>query len=114
MKDAEKVLVQLACLQLGIVPVDDPERAVKEALAQMPPEEAHKAKRKFRKVWRQALRRRQGNKSERNKRIDRHYVHRQLGGPPAANEIKNRRHMVLMWLVEQLEPMLKALPLSSM
>ena len=113
MRDAERMLVQLACLQLGIVPVDDPHQAVKDTLAKMAPDEARKTKRKFRKVWRQALHNKLGNKTERNKLRERRFIHRWLGHAPVAREVLHRRYLVLGWLLKQLEPMLKAAPLSS-
>lgn len=110
MKDAERLLVQLACIQLGIVPVDDAERAAKGALDKMSPNEAFRTKRKFRKVWRQALRQTQGNMSERNKQRIKKFVNCRRGSSPAANEIRRRRYMVLAWLRDQLKPVLNAMP----
>lgn len=41
-------------LEMGIVPIESPTKDVRTALESLTPEEARKAKRKFRKLWRKA------------------------------------------------------------
>lgn len=94
MKDAQRVLVQLASLQLGIIPVDDPELPVKKALMRMKYEEALKTRRKFRKTWRQAQK----------------LLGKTLYVPGV---IKHRRYMVLEMLHRQIDPLIEALPQTT-
>lgn len=97
MRDVERMLVQLACLRLNIVPVDHPEHAVADVLAKMPPEEALKARRKFRKVWRCAF------KTKQRKNKQGRCLH-------VLNEMRHRRYIVLNWLLRQMKPMLDSMP----
>lgn len=106
LNDAERVLVQMACLQLGIPPVDDPFQAVRATLAKMSTEDALKARRKFRKLWKTALRHKQGNKTELNKKKIKRCVQHFPGSGPVGYELKFRRLLVLNWLLKQVRPML--------
>jgi hypothetical protein len=56
MKDIEKALVHLVMLSRGIVPMINTSHDISRALSQLPPEEALKMRRKFRKLWRAAMR----------------------------------------------------------
>lgn len=49
------VLRSTAYHNLGIVPITDTSSDVNQVLAQLPPEEARKMRRKFRKLWRAAV-----------------------------------------------------------
>jgi hypothetical protein len=84
-------------MQLGIVSVENPECAVTDILAKMSPEEAFKAKRKFRKVWRRMLKSKQ-------------HINRRGPLPRFINAMKNRRFIVLNWLLRQMEPLLDTIP----
>lgn len=55
----EKTLLQNAMFQLGIVPIEDPSMDFRKYLSQLPPDEATKLKRKFRKLWRKLARKTQ-------------------------------------------------------
>lgn len=49
--DAKQPLRVIAFHTLGIVPIESEEKSVKKQLESLPPEEARRAKRKFRKLW---------------------------------------------------------------
>ena len=49
----DKLAMTLGALELGVIP---PGQSIDEALASLAPAEARKAKRKFRKIWRQKRR----------------------------------------------------------
>ena len=57
MNDREKILLELRMLDEGIVPNTSPKKNVKDQLGTMSPEDARKAKRKWRKIKRKALKR---------------------------------------------------------
>lgn len=75
MNELDKVKMMIACLEANIVPLGHgngglmPDFDVNRALDQLPPDEARKMKRKFRKLWRQAARRfaRVGSRKEEKK-----------------------------------------------
>lgn len=56
MTDAERAFTHHVMFSEGIVPMEDPRIDIRRALETLPPEEARKAKRKFRKLWRKYLR----------------------------------------------------------
>ena len=53
--DRDRILLELKMLEQGIVPNIDYRKNVSDQLALMPPEESRRAKRKFRKLKRRAL-----------------------------------------------------------
>ena len=56
----EEVLLQVYCMSMGILPIEEVMyRDVRMLLAHLPEAEARKIKRKFRKAWRWAARRRE-------------------------------------------------------
>ncbi len=57
MKDHQKILLELKMLDEGIVPNTDYKANVGHQLSSMSPEQAYKAKRKWRKLKRRALKR---------------------------------------------------------
>lgn len=55
----EKILRDAACMSLGIIPLNyQIHDGIKERLNSLPPEEARKMKRKFRKLWRKVAKQR--------------------------------------------------------
>lgn len=68
MDTLKKINQQLAYLNAGIVPVGGPDFGVpinmdfNKALATLPPDEARKMRRKFRKLWRKCLAKAEGSK----------------------------------------------------
>ena len=53
--DIDRIMINTVMMEEGIVPIFDPSLDMRRALAALSPEEARKAKRKFRKLWRKAL-----------------------------------------------------------
>jgi len=91
----DKVKMMIMCLEENIVPFGHgngglmPDFDVNRALDQLPPEEARKMKRKFRKLWRQAARRfsRPGSCKEEKKAA----IELGRGNPTPEKKHKNRR-----------------------
>ena len=76
MPPLERFLVHDACFKAGIIPLETSNADVGVSLKQLPPDEARKAKRKFRKLWRREQARfggceSLGNKGQRPKRWQR-------------------------------------------
>ena len=55
MNTSEKALLRLFLLEEGVIPITDMNETVSDALKKMPPEQARKLKRKYRKLWKKAL-----------------------------------------------------------
>lgn len=56
MSDAERMFVHTVMFQAGIVPMENAAMDVRRALQDVDPDAARKLKRKFRKLWRKAMR----------------------------------------------------------
>lgn len=61
LKPTERLLIHKACFDEGIIPIETELADVGVSLSQLPPEEARKMKRKFRKLWRREAKRRSIN-----------------------------------------------------
>lgn len=71
MKDNERALMMAAMFESGVIPITDANNVMhdfKRVLNQLPPDEALKLKRKFRKVWRK-LAKSKNSTEERNKAV---------------------------------------------
>ena len=106
----ERMLVQVACIQLGIVPVDEPTQPVFRALAKMSAEDARAAKRKFRRVFRQVLRQRLGNKQQKKRRDHMAWFQHDGTHRPNGYGLSMRRYAVLGEVYAKLKPLLDAVP----
>lgn len=53
--DIDRIMINTVMMEEGIVPIFEPTHDVARALATLSPEDARKAKRRFRKLWRKAL-----------------------------------------------------------
>lgn len=53
--DIDRIMINTVMMEEGIVPILDPSLDMRRALSTLSPEDARKAKRKFRKMWRKAL-----------------------------------------------------------
>lgn len=61
LRDVDRAFIQAVMFQLGILPMEKTDLDMRRALTQLPPEEARTLKRKFRKLWRKAMRAEVGN-----------------------------------------------------
>lgn len=68
LNDLERLLLQLAMFNAGIVPIENVEHDMRRALQQLAPDEAKRLKRKFRKMWRRAACRSDNGASDAMKR----------------------------------------------
>lgn len=64
LRDVDRAFIQAVMFQLGILPMEKTDLDMRRALVQLPPEEARMLKRKFRKMWRKAMRAEVGNGSK--------------------------------------------------
>ena len=73
----ERTFLQVAMFKMGVVPIEDPSFDYRRILKQLPPEEARKLKRKFRKLWRKLLSKKDAARAGLGKRVpdrfQRHY-----------------------------------------
>ena len=74
MNDREKILLELRMLDEGIVPNTSHKKNVEDQLSTMSPEDARKAKRKWRKIKRKALKRSSGRIRKKLTRCAEKYV----------------------------------------
>lgn len=56
LRPVDKAFIHSTMFELGIAPIEDPRLDMRRGLDQLSPEDASKMKRKFRKLWRKALR----------------------------------------------------------
>ena len=61
LRDVDRAFIQTVMFQLGILPMEKTDLDMRRALQQLPVEEARALKRKFRKMWRKAMRAEIGN-----------------------------------------------------
>lgn len=54
LRDVERTFVQVVMFEVGIIPMEKTALDMRRALKQLEPDEARKARRRFRKVWRRA------------------------------------------------------------
>lgn len=85
-----------AAHELGIVPLETLYHDVNKALAALPPEDAKKMKRKFRKLWRKIARQKLAQSPS--------YVRRSIGlgnKEPDKKHKKNRKHEVKTFIYKE-------------
>jgi hypothetical protein len=56
LRDVDRAIIQAVMFQMGIIPMEKTEFDMTRVLRQLDPAEARTLKRKFRKLWRQAMR----------------------------------------------------------
>jgi len=61
LREVDRAFIQAVMFQLGILPMEKTNLDMRRALTQLPPDEARALKRKFRKMWRKAMRAEIGN-----------------------------------------------------
>lgn len=110
LRDVDRAFIQAVMFQLGILPIEKTHLDMRRALKQLSPEEARTLKRKFRKLWRKAMRAEIGNGPK--TRETRERIAKQKYGVgkhvPSRSERTARKQLVFDVLWEQvIEPMLK-------
>ncbi len=68
LREVDRAIIQAVMFQCGILPMEKTALDMRRALSQLSPEEARILKRKFRKVWRKAMRAEVGNGQSRKTR----------------------------------------------
>ena len=90
MKEHERAVLMAAMFESGLLPIEAGEAGLdmRRVLAQLPPEEAHKMKRKFRKVWRKLA----AKAAPDERRMKFHYGAGEK--QPSRNARRNRKELV--------------------
>jgi len=68
LREVDKAIISAVMFNSGIIPMELTTLDMRRVLAQLPPDEARVLKRKFRKLWRKAMRSEIGNGPTRTKR----------------------------------------------
>lgn len=111
LRDVDRAIISSVMFEAGIVPMEKTDLDMRRALAQLPPEEARAAKRKFRKLWRKALRAQLGSTNKKNHEARAKAAKAKLGvgkHVPSRLERNARKQLVFdeMW-EETIEPLIK-------
>lgn len=109
LRDVDRALIQTVMFQCGILPMEKTDLDMRRALSQLPPEEARVLKRKFRKLWRKAMRADVGNGNARSARekaaTDKFGIGKHV---PSRSERNARKKLVFDKLWESvIEPLVK-------
>jgi hypothetical protein len=109
MKPTERLLIHKACFDEGIIPIEVEQSDMTVALSQLPPDEARKLKRKFRKLWRREARK--CNVDLKSDAWSAHYAQRtwgKSGQHPSRFQKINRKRAVLQKIRrEKVNPILE-------
>jgi hypothetical protein len=110
LRDVDRAFIHGVMFQLGILPMEKTDLDMRRALSQLPPEEAHALKRKFRKLWRKAMRSELGN-GPKTRGIKEDTAKKKYGvgkHVPSREERNARKQLVfdVVWK-NAIEPMLK-------
>lgn len=109
LRDVDRAFIQTVMFQLGILPMEKTDLDMRRALQQLPPEEARVLKRKFRKLWRKAMKATVGNGTKRG--VRQQSTQSKLGvgkHVPSRAERNARKELVFEQLWQStIEPMIK-------
>lgn len=109
LRDVDKAIIQAVMFQCGILPMEKTDLDMRRALSQLSPEEARTLKRRFRKLWRKAMKLEVGNGSK-TKDARQTAAESRLGvgkHVPSRTERNARKQLVfdLLWK-EAIEPLI--------
>jgi hypothetical protein len=110
LRDVDRVLIQTVMFQMGILPMEKTDLDMRRALQQLSPDEARTLKRKFRKLWRKAMRAEIGNGKKTRDSREHSAKHRYGVGKhvPSRAERTARKKLVFDLLWEDIiEPLVK-------
>jgi len=107
LRDVDRAIIHTVMFDQGIIPMERVDNDMRRVLAQLPPGEARALRRKFRKLWRRALKQLTQGASERNaKRIE--TLHGVGKSTPSRAEFNARKQLVFdrLWS-DHIEPMIR-------
>lgn len=110
LREVDRAFIHAVMFQLGILPMEKVNNDMRIPLRQLPPEEARVLKRKFRKLWRKAMRAEVGNGPRtRQTREDSAKQKYGVGKNAASRQEKTARKQLVFDLLwnDHIEPMLK-------
>jgi hypothetical protein len=107
LRDVDRTFIQAVMFECGILPMEKTTLDMRRALQQLPPEEARRFKRKFRKLWRKAMQEKAGA----NQKLKSEVIKQELGvgkHVPSRAERNARKKLVFdsLWK-ELIEPMIR-------
>lgn len=109
LRDVDRAIIHAVMFECGILPMEKTNLDMRRALQQLSTEDARALKRKFRKLWRKAMRMQAGHGRTKDMRIEQ--AKRKLGvgkHAPSRAERAARKELVFKMLWEQLiEPLIK-------
>ena len=114
LREVDKAFINTVMFRMGIIPMERTELDMRLALQQLPPDEARRFRRKFRKVWRKAMNAtiaNDGSPQTKAQASEEKRLKRRLGvgkTVPSRAERNARKKLVydLLWK-EVIEPMLR-------
>lgn len=108
MNDFEKAILYHIAFDAGILPIEDINTDINRSLSSVSPEEARVFKRKFRKIWRKAIKKMlNDNKTSKHTRA---YIQEQSGlgsKGPSRSQKRYRKSIILQEIRTVMEPMIK-------
>ena len=110
-KEIDRLLINTVMFDADILPMERTDLDMRRALSQLPAEEAHKLKRKFRKMWRKAMKAEIAGAGPSNRAVPEKMLKQRLGAGkalPSRAERNARKQLVFdsLWK-EVIEPVLK-------
>ena len=102
LRDVDRAFIHSVMFQMGILPIEKTTLDMQRALKQLSPEEARQLKRKFRKVWRKAMKKEVGNPQGKRAETKEQAAKQRLGvgkPVPSRTERNARKQLVfdLVW-----------------
>lgn len=95
LRDVDRAIIQAVMFQSGILPMEKTDLDMRRALQQLSPEEARVLKRKFRKLWRKAMRAEVGNGKTRTSKEEQQKAKLGVGKHvPSRSERNARKQLV--------------------
>jgi len=95
LRDVDRAIIQTVMFQSGILPMEKTDLDMRRALQQLSPEEARILKRKFRKLWRKAMRATIGNGKTRNGKEEREHAKLGVGKHVPSRAERNARKQLV-------------------
>ena len=111
LRDVDRAFIHTVMFQMGILPMESTTLDMQRALKQLTPDESRTLKRKFRKLWRKAMKKEVGNPTGKRAEVKMRATKAQLGvgkRAPSRQERNARKQLVfdMVW-AEIISPMVE-------
>jgi len=98
LRDVDRAFIQTVMFELGILPIEKPSLDMQRALKQLSAEEARQLKRKFRKLWRKAMKKEVGNPNGKRANLKEQATKHRLGvGKPVPSRAERNARKQLVF-----------------